>query len=595
MVRDIEQVRMERDAALVAAESLNETRQIAITEHRASDDSVSGYESRKRLERIWELRRLAKEQSELAHDLDEELRRITQGVKARAILDAEGEMLDVITRNAPWRQFAFPHQIEGAKQLAIAKRGILGDKRGLGKTLTSIIWLDMLRVKKTIIFTSKEASTAFRKQMPRWAPHRPLFDLTSKGSAERNAVLQALHFVDEWTILINFEAWRHDWTLIQKLVSLSAQAVIIDEAHGIKEPKTSAYRGVQSVVYPSDIPALCSVKHVLPMSGTLFLNYPDELWPLIHLVDRNDLSWYSIKAFRAEYLVQGRSSRWVFDKQRDSKAKLLDTLGIRFVQRDRSDTGVEIPPQEIVTHDIEFDADSYSRQYKAYRDLETKSAMLMSGMTDSQVMGVEGLALLTRLRQMITWPQGIELKDPETRQTLFKCDINESVKIDFAETLIKRIVNQEGDRVVLFSQFRAPLRELQTRLQRSGIQAVVLDGSTGPETREAIKRDFDGAVTARGNGRWSVVLANYKVAGQSLDFTAAQQMVILDREWNPGRHDQAYGRIDRIGQTSNTTVHILNTPGTVDDTMTEINDAKADEYGLFEGAIKSASDYLKGK
>jgi SWI/SNF-related matrix-associated actin-dependent regulator 1 of chromatin subfamily A len=595
MVRDIEQVRTERDAALVAAEELQKTRQTAIIEHRASNEPTSSYESRKRLEIIWELRRLANEQSDRAQELDAELHRITQGVKTREILNAEGEMLDVITRNAPWRQHAFTHQIEGAKQLAIAGRGILGDKRGLGKTLTSIIWLDMLRVKKTIIFTSKEASTAFRKQMPRWAPHRSLFDLTSKGTAERNAVLQALHFVEEWTILINFEAWRHDWTLIEKLVGLAAQAVIIDEAHGIKEPKTSAYRGVQSVVYPSDTPALCSVKHVLPMSGTLFLNYPDELWPLIQLADRNDLSWYSLKEFRSNYLVQGRQGRWVFDKKRDSKAELLDTLGIRFVQRDREDTGVEIPPQEIVTHDIEFTALTHPRQYKAYRDLETKSAMLMSGMTDSQVVGVEGIALFTRLRQMLTWPQGISLKDPESGLTLFKCDIAESVKIDFAETLIKRIVSQEGDRVVLFSQFRAPLRELQVRLQRAGIQAVVLDGSTGSQVREAIKRDFDGAVTAKGNERWSVVLANYKVAGQSLDFTAAQQMVILDREWNPGRHDQAYGRIDRIGQTRNTTVHILNTPDTVDDVMAEINDTKADEYGLFEGAIRAASDYLKGK
>jgi SNF2 family DNA or RNA helicase len=331
------------------------------------------------------------------------------------------------------------------------------------------------------------------------------------------------------------------------------------------------------------------------MSGTVFLNYPDELWPLLVLADRNELSWYSLKEFRSEYLIQASNSRWVFDKKRDTKTKLFDTLGIRFVQRDRSDTGVEIPPQEIVTHDIEFDAEKYPKQYTAYRNLEVKSAMLMSNMTDAQVMGVEGLALLTRLRQMITWPQGIEMRDTDTRELLFKCDVDESVKIDFAETLINRIVKQEGDRVVVFSQFRAPLRELQIRLQRAGISSVVLDGSTGSETREAIKRDFDGAVTARGNERWSVVLANYKVAGQSLDFTAAQQMVILDREWNPGRHDQAYGRIDRIGQTRNTTVHILNTPGTVDDVMNELNDTKGNEYGLFEVAIKAASNYLKGK
>lgn len=525
--------------------------------------------------------------------LEREAHRVTQEAALWSKYEAKAKILDIMTSDAPWRVDAKIHQLEGAKQLAIAGRAILGDKMGLGKTLSSIIWLDMVEAQKVIVFAPKEAVSAFRKQMPRWAPHRHLFDLTSKGKHERNAVLEVLPFMDEWTILINIETWRFDPTIIKRLQLLCADSIIVDEAHSIKESTTVAFEGVDSIVYPYPQDEACSVKNVLPMSGTVFLNYPDEMWPLLYLVDRK--AWPTKTKFRDDYLTQNADGRFVFNKWLGGEEKLLQALGIRFLQRNLKDSGVVLPPQELRVHEIDFDAKKYPKQYKAYRDLETRSAMLMENMSESKVMGVEGLALLTRLRQMIVWPFGIKMKDPETGEVIFRSNIRESVKLDYAENLINEIVKMQDDRVVVFSQFIDPLFELRDRLQEFGVSVAVLTGATVDSRRQEIKRDFDRQQTTNGQHKWDVVLAHYKVGGQSLDLTGARQMVILDEEWNPGRNSQAYGRTQRIGQTEETIVHILRTPNTVDIDMEEINSRKEEGYSAFEVAMQAGAQYLREK
>jgi SNF2 family DNA or RNA helicase len=66
------------------------------------------------------------------------------------------------------------------------------------------------------------------------------------------------------------------------------------------------------------------------------------------------------------------------------------------------------------------------------------------------------------------------------------------------------------------------------------------------------------------------VLCNYRVGGVGVNFTDATQMIILDEEWNPGKRDQAYDRIHRMGQDKPVTIHVLRVAGTVDRWLEDI-------------------------
>jgi SWI/SNF-related matrix-associated actin-dependent regulator of chromatin subfamily A member 5 len=114
-----------------------------------------------------------------------------------------------------------------------------------------------------------------------------------------------------------------------------------------------------------------------------------------------------------------------------------------------------------------------------------------------------------------------------------------------------------------------------------GKRAVILDGDTPKSVQDEIRLDFDARHTPnRESSKWDVVLCNYRVGGVGLNLTAATQMVILDEEWNPGKRDQAYDRIHRMGQENPVTIHVIRNALTIDDWLADIMAKKED---LVEG------------
>jgi SNF2 family DNA or RNA helicase len=82
-----------------------------------------------------------------------------------------------------------------------------------------------------------------------------------------------------------------------------------------------------------------------------------------------------------------------------------------------------------------------------------------------------------------------------------------------------------------------------------------------------------------------VLLATYKTVGEGLNLNAARHAILLDREWNPGREDQAIGRIDRMNSTDQATIHIPEVEGTVDKFMRTLIERKRFIIGGFNEAV----------
>jgi SNF2 family DNA or RNA helicase len=110
---------------------------------------------------------------------------------------------------------------------------------------------------------------------------------------------------------------------------------------------------------------------------------------------------------------------------------------------------------------------------------------------------------------------------------------------------------------------------------------VRYDGDTPKDKIQEIQMDFDRR-TAGEHPKWDVVLCHYKKGGVGLNLNAATQTIILDEEWNPGKVDQAYGRTDRLGQTEETTVHVLRVGKSVDVWMAKLIGEKAEMIEGFE-------------
>lgn len=558
----------------------------------------------------------------------EELKRLQE---ANALLN---ERWNRVLIGAPWREWARDYQIEGAKQFAQQKTMILADAMGLGKTLTSIISLDFIRAAtetaspenpyepdqehtqwledeqrlkvwwtggaekpcglRVLYVAPNGLQSNAAEEFAHWAPHRTIVPLANESKGTRNITLEVVKNLEEFVVVINFEAWVRDKALLDTLASMRFDTLIIDEAHSIKDTSTSAYQGIKQIVQ-AERPVF-----ILPMTGTPILNNPIDLYPPLNLI-QPDKFWSSSSFLNRfctqEWTATGR--RWVF--RSGGVASIGNQLGKKYLRRTKETADLNLPPLTVQTHSIEIDDITYAEQAGARKMMRERMAVMLKEYDDDgnkkAISAASVLAQYTRLRQIETWPAGIKVEQDDG--SFINFDVEESQKLDYTlningNGLLKDLVDGE-ERVVLFSQFKTPLDELARRAAAAGIRVALLTGDTPEALRKEIRHDFDAKFREQRNGQyqWDVVLCHYRVGGQGLNFTEASEMVILDEEWNPGKRDQAYGRIERLGQEKPMTVHVLHMKNTIDDWLSGLMAAKEDLVEGFNTDMPSAEDVLK--
>jgi superfamily II DNA or RNA helicase len=99
------------------------------------------------------------------------------------------------------------------------------------------------------------------------------------------------------------------------------------------------------------------------------------------------------------------------------------------------------------------------------------------------------------------------------------------------------------EKVVVFSYFRHSLEYLRDRLRRDGVSCIMLLG--GMPDKEEVLREF------RETEGLSVLLSS-EVGSEGIDLQFCWVLVNYDLPWNPMKVEQRIGRLDRIGQESQT-------------------------------------------
>lgn len=482
--------------------------------------------------------------------------------------------IEELIKDASWRNDAFDWQIDGAARLPA--RAILADKRGLGKTLSSLIWRKIQKSKKTLICLRKEVASDFIKEIYIREPGLFVYPLLGATPEQRNIAAMLLRGQEEFIVVTNIESWRRNVDkTVEDLLKIPYDTVILDEAHHIKNSSTGTAQGFFRIAD--------AIPNVLELTGTPIKNKPQELFSLLHALYPDKFPRESL--FLYDYCYQVGQNRWAFTHS--GLTKLVQQIKHFYLARTPDDVGHKIPPPQVIEYKLDFEG--YDLQKQAYNVMKNRSLAELS--TGKVLPVVSQLALMTRLAQMVSWPAGIvfDIKDPWSGEVIekLKFDVEQSVKADWAEDLIKELVEEE-QRLILFSRFKPVLYELQRRLKLLDIPVAVI---TGDEkiSREEVFNDFD-LKTARKNPKYKVLLATYQTVGESANLNAARHMILFDRFWNPGNEDQAIGRIDRINSLDQATVHVPRVDGTIDDYMADLIDEKRNLVGTF----KTAADVQAG-
>lgn len=589
-----------------------------------------------------------KKKEEIAH-LQAELHKVNMHELEAKKMAEQGEELEKAAQSFAWYNGALKHQKDAAKQMAVLNKVILGDDMGLGKSLTSLMAADLSGARKILIISKIEVVTNFANEVSKWAPHRQMvFCLPGhKKFFQKHMLENVLTHLDDFVVLLNFETYWSDKDIVPLLNKLQFDTVIFDEAHHMKEAKGNTFKGFKQLLLSANKCFWCghnelkyagidsakgltntyrclneqcgmvmesedthSIKRIWPMTGSPILNRPDEIWPLLYCID--PVQFPSIEAFHSQYcrkeeyvnLRGNMASRWTF--RFGGSDRLLKAIGPQFIRRTKEDAGIEIPPQEITVIKVPFTEQNHPLQWNAYQDLEQYVGMLFDADGEGRAIAGPGGGLVTRLRQVTSWPAGIKIyeTDPVTFEVdktkiAWECDIHESAKMDaaFAELVDKFL---QGQRVVIFAKHTAVIDEMNRRAKEwegeNGERmrpAIYAGGNRTPMwKREQIKIDFDRSRWDPHNYQFDVLICQNELASQGLNFTAASHMQILERMWNPKLEEQMVARVARIGQTLETSVSIFELEDTIDDAINLLLADKKIDISKFEESAESIRELL---
>lgn len=515
----------------------------------------------------------------------------------------------------PWADGLLAHQWSGMEFGAGARRWLLGDGMGLGKTRTTIGWLDLVGSRRVVIVCQAEIAAQFAGEVMDLAPHRAIYNLSKNTPAVRHRLLDEATQSDA-TIVVNYEMFRRDKDALAKLIAWHPDTVIVDEAHNLKSTSSSNYKLMELLISADNVCGRCgehinglrddkkklkpcpscgwtngqpravehhypldrylqtkSVKNLALTTGTPILNSPDDIYPLLHLLD--PLQFVT----RAQFIELFCSMNYASGKLEFRHAgldRLKHLIRGRYIARTQADAGIVLPPQHVRVVRVDMDPKEYPKQLRIVRQISQSARIVLESGDSHNIMHL--MTLITRKRQANVWPAGIEIKDAEGNVVFsVGSEVQESAKFDAICTNVARH-HALGQRQIIFSQFKTALMALEERLRAAGYNVARFDGDTPDQQRQNIKDDF---YRPGENYQYDVVLVHYRSGGTGLNLQQATVTHILDEEWNPGRRDQAYARTHRMGQDKETEVYVYRVPGGVDSWMANLIKRKERIIGDF--------------
>ena len=402
--------------------------------------------------------------------------------------------------------------------------GCLADDMGLGKTIT-LIALHLHRAAgPTLVVCPTSLMGNWEAEIARFAPEVPV---RRHHGSERD--LDDLRDGSTGTIVLTtYGTMRRDAGL---LAEVPWDLVVADEAQHLKNPASSTARNIRL------IPGRARVA----LTGTPVENDLSELWAILDWTVPGLLG--SRKAFRKAWAAPIEAGIQVTTQQ------FADLVAPFLLRRRKTDPGIapELPPKTETDHLLSLTKEQ-TVLYEAYvRDTMERIERLPGD--DPARRGLI-LMMLTGLKQICNHPAQF-LKQSQGRIA------GRSQKLELLDEVVETATSEDGA-VLVFTQYVAMARLLESHWSATGVEHQFLHGGTPVRERERMVASFqDGSVP--------VFLLSLKAGGTGLNLTRADHVVHVDRWWNPAVEDQATDRAHRIGQTKPVQVHRLVMRGTLEE------------------------------
>ncbi|MBB4684880.1 superfamily II DNA or RNA helicase [Amycolatopsis jiangsuensis] len=444
-----------------------------------------------------------------------------------------------------------PYQRAGLGWLAtmtgLGLGACLADDMGLGKTI-QLIALHLHRRRTgagpTLVLCPTSLLGNWEREFARFAPGVPVRRFHGGGRHLEDLA------ADE-VVLATYGVLRRDRATLSEV---DWGLVAADEAQHVKNPLSATAKELRKV------PAAARVA----LTGTPVENRLTELWALLDWTTPGLLG--TLEKFR-------RTVARPIERDRDSvvTGRLAATVRPFLLRRRKTDPDIapELPRKTETDRFVPLTAEQTTLYEAVVREN-------LAQIRESQGVQRRGqvLKLLTELKQICNHPAQF-LK--ESGGVLS----GRSGKLAAFEELLDVILD-EGESVLVFSQYVQLCRLLERRLAERGLPVALLSGQVGPKRRDELVAAFQ-------SGETPVFLLSLKAGGVGLNLTRATHVIHYDRWWNPAVEDQATDRAYRIGQDRPVQVHRLIAEGTLEERVAAVLEGKR---GLAEAVVGAGEDWI---
>lgn len=430
--------------------------------------------------------------------------------------------------------------------------GVLADDMGLGKTVQTLALLAAehhagTATGPTLLVCPMSLVGNWQREAARFAP---MLTVHVHHGGERGELDSEADLV-----ITTYGVLQRD---ARSLRRTRWRRVVADEAQYVKNSATAQSRALRSL--PATV-------HRIALTGTPVENRLAELHAILDFA--NPGLFGSTESFRERFAVPVEQHG-----NADVGSQLRRLSGPFVLRRLKTDPAIaaELPAKQEITVWCNLTAEQAGLYQAVVADVLHR---------EHGIRGVERkgtvLAAIGKLKQVCNHPAQL-LHD---RSPL----ADRSGKVARLEELLTEAL-AEGDRVLVFTQYAEFGRLLQPHLaDRLGEEVLYLHGGVPKHRREELVARFQAPDGPR------VFLLSLRAGGTGLNLTAANQVIHLDRWWNPAVEDQATDRAFRIGQRRDVQVRRLVCVGTVEERIADLIEAKR---AMAEAAVSTEEQWLTG-
>jgi SWI/SNF-related matrix-associated actin-dependent regulator 1 of chromatin subfamily A len=429
-----------------------------------------------------------------------------------------------------------PYQAEGAGFLAdtSTKAALLGDEPGLGKTRQAIAASDTIGARRILVLCYAIAKSHWQREFTELQAIRRKVQVLS---SQRDLIAPEEHSPD-LVVIANYDLIQQsDQPLRRKLCAGHWDALILDEAHVLKNPDAKKTRYIYGKTLDGKTGLVSHAESVFVLTGTPMPNHAGELWTHFHalapdlipdpLRPNQPLSYLNYLQRYATIEATPWGNKITGSKNLQDLNKRLAPFMLR---RRKKDVLRDLPPLDFVLYPLTLEAPP---QYDHSLD----------NADDGQLEHI--------------------LTKPGTLSTVRRV-LGEAKALPAVTLAVSELEADPHTKLILFAHHLSVLDLMHQGFVNAGHKVAQIDGRTS-----ATERDLNIDAFQHHPG-YRVFLGQTTAAGTSITLHASSNVLIVEPSFVPKDNVQAASRAHRFGQKNSVLVRYLYVPDTLDERVIRI-------------------------